>query len=194
MTPRCIVYDIEIVKAIPDKKAPRLEGIEYCGGWRDFLGMGIAVLCAVDMDEAVPRVFLQDNLPKFAEWSKGAILCGHSNHQFDDELVRAHGLWQAAGSYDILRHLREAVGEPMDFTPGRTKGGRRVDDLARVNLGIQKSMDGGMAPVRWQQGAHGEVVDYCLRDISIEARLFSLRQHLIDPVSGATVCLAGPVA
>jgi hypothetical protein len=193
MTPRCIVYDIEIVKAIPDKKVPPVAGVQYCEGWRDFAGMGIAVLCAIDADEQVARVFLEDNLSAFAEWSKDAILCGHSNHQFDDQILKALGLWTAAGSYDILRHLRAAVGEPMDFTPGRTKGGRKVDDIARLNLnGMQKSLDGGQAPVLWQQGRRGQVIDYCCRDVAIEYALFLRREALVDPVTRAVVKLADP--
>jgi len=190
---RCIVYDIEIVKAIPDRKVAPIPGIEYCAGWQDFQGMGIAVLCATDVQERVPRVFLEDNLADFAVWSKDAVLCGHSNHGFDDEIVRALGLWTAAGSYDILRHLRAAVGEPMDFTPGVTKGGRKVNDLARLNLGIEKSMDGAQAPVRWQQGHRGEVIDYCLRDVSIELALFDLRSRMVDPVT-RRLCILSEVA
>ena len=37
-----IIYDCEIIKAIEDKKHPRIEGIEYCDGWKDFTGMGLA--------------------------------------------------------------------------------------------------------------------------------------------------------
>lgn len=192
MSPRVIVYDIEIERAIPNVKEAPLQGIQYCAGWKDFRGMGIAVLCATDTQERVPRVFLQDNLPAFAEWSKGAILAGHSNRGFDDPILQALGLWTAVASYDMLRALRVALGESPEFVPGRTKCGRRVDDLARMNLGIQKSMDGALAPIRWQEGHRGEVIDYCLRDVAIELALFDKRADLLDPVTGAAVRLAEP--
>ena len=109
-----IVYDIEIVKAIPDRKYANTPGIEYCAGWRDFAGMGIAVLCAIDLVELVPRVFLADNMDEFKRWSEGRVLCGHSNHAFDDEILKATGNWTAAGSWDLLRHLR---GDLADYLP-----------------------------------------------------------------------------
>lgn len=37
-----LIYDIEIVKGIPDKKKTMLEGIEYCAGWEDHANMGIS--------------------------------------------------------------------------------------------------------------------------------------------------------
>jgi len=43
-----IIYDIEIAKAIPSKSEPKEEGVEYCKGWGDHAGMGIACLCAHD--------------------------------------------------------------------------------------------------------------------------------------------------
>lgn len=190
---RVIVYDIEIAKAIPDGKQAPDPNVQYCRGWKDFGGMGIAVLCAIEIGEMVPRVFLQDNLLSFLSWSTGAILAGHSNRGFDDPILEAMGLWQAAGSYDILRALRVAVGESPDYRPGVTKGGRKVDDLARVNLnGMQKSMGGDLAPLMWQRGAKGHVIDYCLRDVAIETQLFLRRDQFVDPVTGRTVCLAEP--
>lgn len=192
---RVVVYDCEIIRAIPDKKVPNARDVQYCGGWGDYAGMGISVIAAVDVEAHVPRVFFEDNLSAFAEWSRGALLVGHSNDGFDDHLLRAHGLFTAAGSYDLLCKLRKAVGEPERFTPGRTKAGRKVNDCARVNLnGMQKSDDGGNAPRLWQEGKHAEVVDYCLRDVTIEYQLFLRRGAFVDPVTGRIVQLEEPAA
>jgi hypothetical protein len=144
---RVIVYDTEIIRAIPDKRNAPDPALQYCGGWKDYAGMGISCICAIEAETGISRVFFKDNLEKFAGWTRGAILVGHSNHEFDDNLLRAHNLFTAAGSWDLLRKLRKAVGEPEDYTPGRTKAGRKVNDCARVNLsGLQKSDDGGNAP------------------------------------------------
>lgn len=187
-----IVYDIEIQKAIPSREPP-VAGVAYCNGWKDYAGMGIAVLCATHVTERVPRVFLEDNLTDFAAWSKGCVLAGHSNRGFDDPILQAMGLWTAQASYDLLRALRAAVGESPDFVPGKTKGGRKVDDLARVNLnGMQKSMDGALAPILWQQGKRGLIIDYCLRDVAIELALFDRRGALVDPVTQRLVMLREP--
>lgn len=191
---RVIVYDCEIEKAIPDRSRPLDHRLQYCNGWGDKKGMGISVIAAVDVATAIPRVFLRDNLPKFAEWTKGAMLVGHSNHQFDDELLRAHSLWTAGASWDILRKLRKAVGEGEEYRRGTTLGGRTVNDCARVNLnGLQKSDDGAMAPLLWQQGKVGELVDYCLRDVMLEYQLFLRRGSFVDPVTSKVFVLDEPV-
>lgn len=39
-----LIYDIEIRNAIPDGDSTPLPDIIYCEGWRDFKGMGIAVI------------------------------------------------------------------------------------------------------------------------------------------------------
>ena len=54
---RVVVYDCEIICAIPDKKVPNARDLQYCGGWGDYAGMGISVLAAVDVETQVPRVF-----------------------------------------------------------------------------------------------------------------------------------------
>lgn len=189
---RIIVYDTEIQRAIPNGQRDPL--VQYCAGWTDFVGMGISVIAAVDVASGIPRVFFEDNLREFAEFSRGAVLAGHTNNQFDDQLIKANGLWTAGGSYDILRKLRKACGEPEDYRKGLTKGGRTVNDCARVNLnGLQKSEDGAQAPLMWQRGEKARCVDYCLRDVMIEYQLFLRRGSFVDPATGNVVALDEPV-
>lgn len=57
-----LVFDTEIIKAILGKKEEQIPGIEYCEGWKDFVGMGISVVGAYDFVENKFRVFLEDNL------------------------------------------------------------------------------------------------------------------------------------
>ena len=188
---REIVYDCEILRAIPDKH-PRVDGLAYCAGWKDFAGMGIACICAIEVGIGLPRIFLQDNLAAFGEWTRGALLIGFNNVSFDNELLRANHLYAAAGSYDILRALRLAVGETAGYTPGLTRGGRTLRDCARANLdGVVKLDDGANAPILAQHGKYGELVDYCLRDVMIERRLFLRRAAFIDPVLKVPVRLEG---
>lgn len=192
---RVIVYDTEIKRAIPDSKSQPDPALRYCKGWGDRIGMGISVICAIDVESGIPRVFLDDNLQAFAAWTEGAVLAGHTNDSFDNELVKAHGLYRAAGSYDLLTRLRVAAGEPATYVRGVTKAGRKVNDCARVNLGgLQKSDDGANAPRLYQEGKIGELVDYCLRDVSIEYQLFLRRGAFVDPVTGRVFDLGEPVA
>jgi len=183
-----VVYDIEIVKCIPDRKKPNDPTLEYCGGWNDREGMGISVLCAFDTREQMPRIFLADNLPEFAKLIEGRTVAGFNNQGFDDPLLAANGI-TVGDSYDLCYEMRAAVGEPREFKFGVTKGGRRLDDLANANLGVQKSMHGELAPVEWQRGNRGAVIDYCMRDVMLTWRLIEKLPSLIDPVTGKTVTL-----
>jgi hypothetical protein len=188
----CIVYDCETKLCIPNDREQRNPAWDYCRDRADWLGMGISVVCAIDLRDMIPRVFLADNLAAFAALIAGRVVAGHSNHEFDDKLVMAHGV-PVTRSYDMLRHLRVAIGEPANYTPRVTRAGRRVNDIARENLnGLQKSADGAMAPVLWQEGKLGELVDYCLRDVMIEARLISLLPTLTDPLTRRIVTLPLP--
>lgn len=186
-----IVYDIEIVKCIPDYKKPNEAGLEYCGGWDDHANMGISVLCAYDTRAQAPRIFLQDNLPVFAKFIEGRTVAGFNNHGFDDKLLAANGITVGA-SYDLCAEMRVAVGEPRAFTRGITKGGRTLDNIAGINLNLQKTMSGSLAPVAWQRGQHGEVIDYCMRDVMLTVALIEKTPGLIDPVSGQHVTVQRP--
>jgi hypothetical protein len=67
-----------------------------------------------------------------------------------------------------------------------------LDDIAIANLGAQKSMHGELAPVEWQRGNRGAVIDYCLRDVMLTLRLIEKLPVLMDPVSRKLVTLAVP--
>ena len=60
-----LIYDCEIDKGIEKDPAQRLDGIEYCDGWRDFANMGISVIGAHDSMEDRYRVFMKDNFNEF---------------------------------------------------------------------------------------------------------------------------------
>lgn len=181
-----IVYDIEIARCIPDRRAPRDPALDYCEGWHDHANMGIAVLCAFDTRSQHPRVFLADNLDAFGQLIRDRCVVGFNNDSFDDRLLEVHGM-APVRSWDLLVAARQAVGEPSRFTPGLTRGGRKLDDFAAFNLGIQKSMHGELAPVEWQRGNRGAVIDYCLRDVMLTRALVDLAVDgkLMDPPSGA---------
>lgn len=47
-----IIYDCEIVKAIPNKEGLLIPNIQYCAGWREFSEMGISCIGAYDYKSA----------------------------------------------------------------------------------------------------------------------------------------------
>lgn len=170
---KAIIYDIEIIKAIPPREGKRLSDVEYCGGWDDHEGMGISVICAYDYNEERLRVFLEDNFDEFQKVidSTGHII-GFNNIKFDDCVCRANGLdIPSEKSYDLLVAIWKADGLSETYSYP-SHAGYGLDACCEANFGIGKTGHGANAPVLWQQGRRGEVIDYCLNDVMLTKRLF----------------------
>ena len=166
-----IVYDLEIVKAIPPKKVEDREtDVEYCGGWEDRAGMGISVCGVYDYLDDRYRVFCDDNKDEFIDLARRRkILVSWNGIGFDNPVIKA--VWDVGFPekmcYDLMREVKIACGYPGD----QIMRGFRLDEWAAANLGGGKTGDGAMAPVDWQRGRYGTVIDYCLADVWLTKRL-----------------------
>lgn len=172
-----LIYDIEIKKAIPAKNTPILKGIDYCGGWMDYAGMGISVACAYDYSSDSYRVFTESNKDEFIRLLDGSdVLVGFNNIGFDNKVINAY--WgkslKDVRCYDILREVWAGAGLGPDFNRD-THSGYGLDDICMANFGLAKSGNGATAPVEWQQGWYGNVIDYCLNDVK-------LTKYLLDKI------------
>ncbi len=167
-----IIYDCEIVKAIAKKDEPRIEGIEYCDGWRDFENMGISVICAYDYAEDRYRVFTGDNMSAFqALVDDTDVVIGFNSLAFDNPLCRANGLNVSDDkSWDLLAEIWAGAGLPKKFE-SPTHIGFGLDACAAANFGAQKSGNGALAPIAWQRGEVGGVIDYCINDVRLTKML-----------------------
>jgi hypothetical protein len=167
-----LVYDIEIKKAIPSKNGPRLPDIEYCEGWRDHANMGIAVLGAYDYVERRARIFMKDNLDEFVRLTEQHdVIVGFNSIAFDNKIVLAElGVDLTPKSYDILVELWRGAGLAPVFN-FRTHGGFGLDAACKANFDTEKTGNGALAPVDFQRGNFGTVVDYCLNDVRLTCQL-----------------------
>ena len=188
-----IVYDCEIARAIPDKKKSPMRGIKYCRGWRDFPGMGIACAVAFDYETDGFRVFCSDNLDSFQDLVDSSdVVVGYHNWNFDDPLMEAHGVMiDDKKSYDLYKEIYVAHG----YTPAQRMHGLKLGDVARANLrGQDKSDDPAMAPVNWQRGMIGSVIDYCMQDVLLTRDLLDLviKGRLVSPKNGRILRVRPP--
>lgn len=191
-----IIYDCEIIKAIQKKGEERIEGIEYCDGWRDFANMGISVIGAYDYAEDRYRVFCDDNFGEFeALVDETDCVIGFNSLAFDNQLCREHGIEVPDGkTYDLLVSIWAANGlGPVFKYPSHA--GYGLDAMAKVNEGQAKSGHGALAPVDWQRGRIGSVIDYCLQDVALTKKLVDrvIRTgELLDPKTGGAIGIRKP--
>jgi hypothetical protein len=160
-----VVYDLEIKKTI-----------EQCSkGWASFDEMGVSVGCAFDYRAMRYRVFMDDNLFELVNRLNEADthVVAFNNISFDNKLLRAtSGLPllkddELLNNYDMMRVSREALG-----LKGVAHKGFKLDDhLYACGLPV-KTANGAEAPLMWQAGKVGELVDYCLNDVAVERGLF----------------------
>ena len=170
-----LIYDIEIVKAVPSPYSHHEKGIKYCSGWSDHARMGISVIGCYDYADQRTRVFCADNFSAFVERARhsGTLLVGFNSIRFDNAVIAAtiNETFAEDACYDILRETWIAAGIGPEFQRG-THGGYGLDAMCEKNFGTKKSGNGALAPVLWQQGKIGEVIDYCLNDVRLTKQLF----------------------
>lgn len=197
MNKSIIIYDCEIIKAIPNRDGSKMDGVEYCACWRDFGNMGVSVIGVYDYVEDRTRVFCKDNADQFALlMGQRNLWVGFNNIPFDNALIRAawHFVLDDGQCYDLLRETWAAAGLGNEFN-FKTHGGYGLDAMCERNFGTKKSGNGAFAPVLWQQGKVGEVIDYCLNDIRLTKQLLDAvlaGTRIKNPNGGPDLALRNP--
>ena len=164
-----LIYDIEIVNAIPDRNRPNEPGIEYCEGWNDHANMGVSVIGAYDAIEDRFRVFTKESFGDFETLASNRHVIGFNSIHFDDQVLKANGV-NVTTHWDLLQELWVAAGLGRTFEyPSHAGFGLNATALANGFGG--KTGWGGHAPVQWQRGEYGNVIDYCLEDVRLTWRL-----------------------
>ncbi len=181
-----VVYDIEIIKGILGRKETKVPGIEYCKGWNDHENMGVSVIGAYDSVEDRYRVFCEDNFDDFFDLCEERdVLVTFNGVKFDNKVLVAALEWNMPDHkdhYDILREIWISQGLNPDKFYWKTHGGFGLDAMCEANGLGKKSGHGAMAPVQWQRGEIGTVIDYCLNDVAMTNSLFLLSQTNLTPV------------
>jgi len=163
---KTLVYDLEIINCVPGKDKP-LDGIKYCQGWGDHAGMGISVIGAFDYSTQRYRVFLEDNFDAFVNLARDSdLLVTFNGIAFDHKVLAAClNFNPILKDYDLLLEMTKAAGV-------YNAKGFSLDATSRANFKNGKSGDGRLAPINWQEGHRGNVIDYCLEDVRLTKALF----------------------
>ena len=168
---KLVVYDCEIRHCIPDGKNPIPEGMACCAGWTDYVGMGISVITAYVWGEGY-RVFLEDNMEEFKALASDpeTMLAGFHSWRFDDRLISAVLGIQIAQSWDLLYQIALAAA----LNPHGVPHGYSLDAVCEANFLPKKSRSGAQAPILWQSGMIGTLIDYGLGDVMRTKKLIEL--------------------
>lgn len=189
---KTLIYDCEIIKCIPGRDGSKKSGFEYCAGWNDHANMGISLIGAwLSWDNSI-RLYPKSAFYKFQEAAREAeMIVGFNSISFDDKLCQANDI-EIQTDYDLLSEVWAAAGMPRQYTPGKTRAGYKLENLAQANLGRGKSGSGELAPELWQRGKQWEVARYLTDDVLITKEIFLRRAELIDPVDLSPLCLREP--
>lgn len=186
-----IVYDIEIERAIQGRGEQRIEDIDYCDGWDDKAGMGVSVIGCYDYVEDRYRAFCLDNFSEFqALVDARDILVSFNGLGFDNEVLAksAEIIVPDEKCYDLLKEVQRAAEAP-------SFKGLGLEPCCKANFGSKKTGEGKLAPIWWQRGEYGKVIDYCLADVWLTKRLFDRVQQfgvLINPLGGDALQMRRP--
>ena len=130
--------------------------------------MGLSCIGAYDYESRRYRVFCEDGFGEFQDLvDSHDIIVGFNSIGFDNKLCAANGISVPdEKSYDILVEVWKGAGlGPMFEYP--THIGFGLDAICQANFGLSKTGHGAQAPVQWQRGLYGQVIDYCINDVKI---------------------------
>jgi DNA polymerase III alpha subunit (gram-positive type) len=153
-----LVLDIETKKSIDD-----------VGGWINKHKMGIAVLCAIDLDSGEEFIFSDsypgaESLDGLFEFLDGNVLIGHNICSFDFRLIQE----------EVAKNTNDELVVGLLDT-----GAKRISlaSFSEAMFGTFKKMHGADAPIEWQKGNKKKVVEYCMDDVR---KTVQLLKHGID--------------
>jgi hypothetical protein len=90
--------------------------------------------------------------------------------------------------HDILQEIWAANG--ARFSPSG------LDAVCKANFGTSKTGNGALAPVDWQRGNYGKVIDYCMNDVRMTNQIMDLvlsGASIISPKDGKLLNLRRPM-
>lgn len=163
-----VVVDVEIKKTIE----------ETPGGWEstDKLGVSTAVVYEFKSDRFLVYGDTEEELKELQERLKSADkISGFNIWKFDFPVIfglpgRERVETLRTKTNDILRRIWRDKGlDPDSFS--KSHGGYKLDDIALRLFGRGKVANGAQAPMMYQHGQWGRLVNYCIDDVKLERDL-----------------------
>lgn len=188
MTLRVTVLDIEIARGVLlDGENPE-PGINYCDGWHDHTGMGIASVVTMTTSEAFvcsnwapPRIWMHDNRAGLLhELDQADLIVTYNGWKFDAPVLAANGWGNIPQSkhYDLLREIWRALGKDPDVFDETTHSNYGLNKMCQENNLPGKVGHGAQAPIDFQLGSYGSLTTYNVDDVFKTAELYERATRL----------------
>jgi DEAD/DEAH box helicase domain-containing protein len=103
----------------------------------------------------------------FKNLTQADLIVGHNILRFDYSVLKPYI------KQDIVKTLQNKTFDTMLELEKVTRCWTSLDDLAKRNLGMAKSVDTLKIPEMWRNGKHQEVKDYLLNDLKMTEAVFN---------------------
>ncbi|MDO8551309.1 MAG: ribonuclease H-like domain-containing protein [bacterium] len=151
-----LVFDIETKNTFED-----------VGGRDNFHALQVSLVCAYSYDTDEYMTFEEDDLQKFGELARHAMLIGFNSKGFDVPVLEKHYHFALSSvpHYDILEEIDTRLGKRIS-----------LDLLAKANLGENRGKIGhGLDAIRfYREGDMESLRKYCLQDVKVTKEIFDL--------------------
>jgi len=123
----------------------------------------------------------EHEIEDFIELLRGvSLIIGFSINRFDIPVLKKH-----AKNLNLFSIPRLDLLDEIEFKTGKRVG---LNNLAKANLGLEKTHHGLEAPNLYREGNIEELKNYCLNDVKITKELYELAKrqgHLLVPKRGS---------
>jgi len=139
---------------------------------RDPSKLSIACAC-LKINDTPCKVYLKDQAQDlFKELQSCDLIVGHNLFSFDYSVLQGAVHQPVANilntkTLDMLVEIEKKVSQRV-----------ALNDLAKLNLGQEKTEDSRSVPFMWRTGKRQQVIDYCINDVEMTKHLYEFaRAH-----------------
>jgi DNA polymerase III epsilon subunit-like protein len=134
--------------------------------------LGLATGCVIPEDKSSEALYFDEGQEKelIKILDSFDIIIGHNVLRFDYLVLSPHY------KSDIIKHFEPKTFDTFDYLKDATGRFVKLDDLAKLNLNSEKTMDGAKAPQLWRSGKKEEVRRYCKNDVELLRKIYLLGQ------------------
>lgn len=126
----------------------------------------LATSC-VTIDGNKPEVFEEDNVLNLIDTLKGLdVIVGHNVTAFDYLVLSPYT------KAKIVELLSPNTTDTFELLRKKTGSFVGLDDLAKLNLGVGKTLNSLEVPAMWRAGKKKEVREYCINDVKLLRDIF----------------------